>query len=376
MALSKDKKKALQKLRDSFIKDNKLDPETTKMGFLDENENIGKIERLPTGIIGFDVLTGGGWVKNKINQLVGGESVGKTTKLLRSIASWQATIKDFMAAYIPAEKSFDREWAIKQGCTEDATWVYEPRTAEENLDFVMKCAADDSGVDCLIIDTLQALASSKEVYKGKKKDGSPSDTERSVNDDTMALLPRLYSQFLRMYTSKAQDTLTLILASQVRTDITSMARDKEKETGGNALRHYNMLNVKMARKGDSAFPIKDGDYAPANSYAVQLTILKSKVRNRYKGNKLLIYFYHGSFDHRFNVICISKDLGLWDGKSLEYVANGETKEFKARGLKEAIEKMPDEAVAYLEPKLTEAYTKIVMNYIPEADVDEDEDGAL
>jgi RecA/RadA recombinase len=377
VALSKDKKKALQRLRDSFIKDNKLDPEKTKMGFLDENENIGKIERLPTGIIGFDILTNGGWVKNKINQLVGGESVGKTTKILRSIAHWQATIKDFMAAYIPAEKSFDREWAMKQGCAEDATWVYEPRTAEENLDFVMKCAADDSGVDCLIIDTLQALASSKEVYKGKKADGTPSDKERSVNDDTMALLPRLYSQFLRMYTSKALDTLTLILASQVRTDITSMARDKEKETGGNALRHYNVLNVKMSRKSDSAFPVKEGDYAPPNSYAIQLTITKSKVKDRYRGNKLMMYFYHGSFDHRFNVICIAKDLEVWDGKSFEYEVKGEKKEFKARGLKDAIDKMPDDAVAWLESKLMDAYTKKVMNYVPSADEDVgEEDGAL
>jgi RecA/RadA recombinase len=377
MSLSKEKKKALQKLRDSFLKDNKLDPEKTKMGFLDENENIGKIERLPTGLIGFDVLTGGGWVKGKINQLVGGESAGKTTKLLKSIAYWQDNLKDFVAAYIPAEKNFDREWATAQGCKEDSTWIYEPRLAEENLDFVMKCADDNSGVDCLIIDTLQALSSAKEVYKGKKADGTPADKERSVNDDTMALLPRLYSQFLRMYTSKASDTLTLILASQVRTDITSMARDKEKETGGNALRHYNVLNVKMTRKGDSAFPVKEGERAPPNSYAVQLTITKSKVKNRYKGNKLLMYFYHGSFDHRFNVICIARDLGLWDGKHLEYEVNGEKKEFKARGLKEAIEKMPPEAVMYLEPLLTDAYTNLVMNYIPSADNDiDEEDGAL
>jgi hypothetical protein len=180
-----------------------------------------------------------------------------------------------------------------------------------------------------------------------------------------------------MYTSKALDTLTLILASQVRTDITSMARDKEKETGGNALRHYNVLNVKMSRKGDSAFPVKEGEKAPPNSYAIQLTITKSKVKDRYRGNKLMMYFYHGSFDHRFNVICIAKDLGIWDGKSLEYIVNGETKQFKSRGIKESVEKLPDEAVAYLEPLLMEAYTKQVMNYIPTDEEDlEEEDGAL
>jgi RecA/RadA recombinase len=377
MALSKEKKKALQKLRDSFIKDNKLDPDKTKMGFLDENENIGKIERLPTGLVGFDVLTNGGWVKGKINQLVGGESVGKTTKFLKSIGYWQKNIKDFVAVYIPAEKSFDRKWAMAQGCEEDATWVFEPQTAEENLDFVMKCAADDSGVDCLIIDTLQALASNKEVYKGKSKDGSPSDKERSVNDDTMALLPRLYSQFLRMFTSKTTDTLTLILASQVRTDITSMARDKEKETGGNALKHYNMLNVKMRRASDSQFPIQVDGKAPPNSFVVQMTILKSKVKDRYKGNQLKMYFINGSFDHRFNVICISKDIEMWDGKTLTYETSEGTKEFKARGLKESIEKMPDEAVKWLEGRLTEAYTKKVMSYVVPADEETgEEDGVL
>ena len=39
--------------------------------------------------------------------------------------------------------------------------------------------------------------------------------------------------------------------------------------------------------------------------------------------------------------------------------------------------MPDEAVAYLEPLLTEAYTKLVMNYVPTVDEETDEeDGAL
>lgn len=371
MALSKEKKKSLQKLRDSFIKDNKLDPEKTKMGFLDENENIGKIERLPTGIIAFDVLTGGGWVKGKINQLVGGESAGKTTKLLKSIAYWQKAYKDFITSYIPAEKSFDREWAASQGCDPELTWVYEPRLAEENLDFVMKCAEEDSGVDCLVIDTLQALSSAKEMFQGK------TETEKSTKEDTMALLPRLYSQFMRMYTSKTTDTLTLILVSQVRTDITSMARMKDKETGGNALKHYNMLNVKMDRISDSKFPIQENGKIPPNSFAIQLTITKSKVKNRYRGNRILLYFYKGEFNHKFNVICVAKEIGLFDGKKLVYEAAGETKEFSCRGLKDSIEKMPDEAVAWLESKLTDAYTKKVMNYAIQEETEDDlEDGAL
>ena len=375
MPLSKDKKKAMMKLRDEFIKDNKLSEETP-MGFLDEKDSIGKISRLPTGLIGFDILTNGGWIKGKINQLVGGESVGKTTMLLNGIGHWQKTIEDFLTVYIPAEKNFDREWATAQGCTEDMTWVYEPQTAEQNLDYVMKCCSEESPVNCLVIDTLQALSSAKEVYKGKKNDGRPADKERSVFDDSMALLPRLYSQFLRMYTSKMANELTLILTSQVRTDLNPMANGANRETGGNALKHYNMLNVKATRLGDSAW--KCGDIPP-NSYVVKLQITKSKVKNRYRGNEILMYFYKGSFDHRFNVVAIGKDLGIHDGRSLTYQVGDETKEFKARGFNEFYSKIPDEAVAWIETKLLDKYTKQVMEYISveETLIEEgDEDGAL
>lgn len=385
MALSKDKKKAMMKLRDEFIKANKL-PANTKIGFPDENEEIGKIERLPTGLIAFDVLTGGGWVRNKINQLVGGESAGKSTSLLMDIANWQKD-PDFLSAYIPAEKNFDREWAEFNGVDLSSLWVYEPRSAEENLDFVMKCTSDGSPVNCLIIDTLQALASVKEIYDGKKQDGTHSDTERSTQDDSMALIPRLYSQFLRMYTAKTADTLTLILTSQVRTDIASMSKMKDKETGGNALKHYNVLNVKMNRVSDSKFPLSVGGKIPPNSFAVQLEITKSKVKNRYRGNKLLMYFHKGRFEHKFNVMGVAKELGLHDGRSYKYQGPNGPVEIKAKGFNDMYNKITDEAIADMESKLMNAYTDMVMNYIPAAEEKEttdapvapvvnDEDGAL
>jgi hypothetical protein len=129
--------------------------------------------------------------------------------------------------------------------------------------------------------------------------------------------------------------------------------------------------------GDAQFPVKEGEKAPPNSFPVKLTILKSKVKDRYRLNSIKIYFYHGAFDHRFNVLCIAKDLEIWDGKHITYEVNGEPKEFKSRGIKESIEKAPDDLVAYLEPKLMDAYTKLVMNYIPTNEDEEiEEDGAL
>lgn len=166
-----------------------------------------------------------------------------------------------------------------------------------------------------------------------------------------------------MYTAKTADLLTLILTSQVRTDLNPMAHGANRETGGNALKHYNMLNIKASRLGDSAW--KCGDIPP-NSYVVKLQITKSKVKDRYRGNEIQIYFYKGSFDHKFNVVAIAKDLGLHDGKTIKYIdAAGVEQELKAKGFNDMWNnRINDEAISYLESKLTSSYTEQVMNYIP------------
>jgi RecA/RadA recombinase len=366
MPLSKEKKNKINKLKSQFIKDNKINEDEIKMGFLNEDPKIGVIERLPTGIISFDVVTNGGFAKGKINQIFGGESAGKSTMFQVAMGHWQKIIDDFFTAYLPSEKSFDREWAIQNGCDPEMLWIFEALNAEMNLDFCMKCADPSSGVDCLIIDTLQALSSVKEVYK--KSNGKITKKEKSVEDDSMALIPRLYSQFLRMYTSRSVDKLTLILASQVRTDLSPMANGAKRATGGNAIGHYNVLSVKMTRTGKSDWPTSD---LPPNSYPGKFVVDKSKVKGRYKGNELPFYFYKGSFDHNFNVVALAKHLDIFDGK--KYTMNDGT-EIKAMGFNDFFNnKATQEVIDEMESKLMPTYTKLVMGYeVPPAGEDNGE----
>lgn len=371
MPLSAEKRKQIKKLKDKFIKDNKLDPETIKMGFLNEDPTIGVIDRLPTGIIAFDVVTNGGFAKGKINQIFGGESAGKSTLFQRAMGNWQQANPDYFTAYLPSEKSFDREWAIANGCDPDMLWIFEALNAEMNLDFCMKCALPENGVDCLIIDTLQALASVKEVYK--KAGGKITKTEKSVEADSMALLPRLYSQFLRMYTSRSVDNLTLILASQVRTDLAPMANGAKRATGGNAIGHYNVLSVKMTRTGKTDWPTSE---IPPNSYPGKFVIDKSKLKDRYKGNELPFYFYKGSFDHNFNVVALAKKLEIFDGKKY-IMSTGE--EITSRGFNDFFDnKATPEVIADMEARLMPTYTELVMGYAPKVITEdiEDADGEI
>jgi hypothetical protein len=148
---------------------------------------------------------------------------------------------------------------------------------------------------------------------------------------------------------------------------------REKQTGGNALKHYNLLDIEMKRLSDNNWPTSREDITP-NSFVVQLKLEKTKIMGRYRGNSILMYFKEGKFEHKFNVLAISKDLGLHDGKTLEYKVISPdpikdegvelTREFKAKGFNDMYNRIPDEAIAWLENEIPITYTKQVLDYIP------------
>jgi recombination protein RecA len=368
MALSEQKKNAVKKKVNEFLKrfaDKKGEKKKgIDIGFMADNEKLGLIERQRTGIIGFDVLTGGGLAKGKINQIWGPPGCGKSTLMLKATATGQKTIDDFLAAYLNNERTLDRDYAEFLGVSLSDLIVAEMSTTEESADLVNFLADPESGVDFVAFDTIQALSPEGELVTAKGQ-------EKSVSDNTMALMPRAWSQFLRMYTSKNLG-MTLLLGSQVRMDLGGFMA-KEKETGGNAIKHYNILTVQMNQlsiqgAGNWPYTIASASVAPPNSFPIQLTIQKAKMRNRYKGNKLKIYFYKGQLEHKFNVLAIAKDLGIFDGRSFKYTVQGTVDnvdgehevEIRAKGFMDFYNKVSDEVVDYMESLLMNEYTKVIM----------------
>jgi len=345
-------KKDILKFIGKFKKERGLEDNTKiRIGFMSDDAEIGKIERLPTGIIGFDVLTGGGFIKGKINQIYGEEGCGKSTLILKSIGNIQAQDPDFIANYQNNEKTLDKDYVAFNSIDQERFLIGEFTTNEEVADFCNFVTEPDSHINLSAFDTIQALSCDGELYKGEK--------EKSVKDNTMALIPRMYSQFLRMYTSKSVGHLTLILASQVRMDLGSFMPSK-RETGGNAIKHYNILTVEMQKAAINSHWPGGKDQITPKSFPVRLRIRKAKLMNRYEGNEIIIYFYQGSFEHRFNVVAISKDLNIHDGRTLVYEREGEKQEFKAKGFYDFYQKIPDEAIAWLESKIPDTYTESIM----------------
>lgn len=100
-------RKAMDKINKELARKNK-----TSYGALHLGSEMTSVDRIQTGWITFDVITGGGFPRTRATQVKGPEHVGKTTVILDAIALLQAS--DEVAIWVQGEE-FDRDWAVKRG---------------------------------------------------------------------------------------------------------------------------------------------------------------------------------------------------------------------------------------------------------------------
>jgi len=369
---TKEKRKKIKLATTAFIKKHKLENnDNVKIGIMSEDDSIGNIKQFETGNVAVDILTGG-FFQGMVNVIYGNQSVGKSTFVRDMVRHTQKKYEAFHL-YMNQEKTMDRKYWQDNGVNMDMLSVGEFETVEQSLDMCNKAATGELPFDILEIDTLQALSPDSEIHKGK-------DT-KSVEANTIAQIPRLYSQFLRMYTS-LNTGLSLVLVSQVRTaGIGGGGMPFDGMTGGNAIGHYCNLIVKMTRSESTAQWPYSVTALPPHSYVVLYKIDKIKGASRYRGLKIKGYFYKGKFDRRFNIIAIGKDLEVHDGKSFSYPNPSNSDElltYTCRGLNEMIngvKTLPDEAVDYMETLLEPAFLKLAneeMDTLIEPDIELDE----
>ncbi len=199
-------------------------------------------ERQSFGYKCLDKLTGGGIERGNCSVIWGSKGCGKTTIALKLIATAQAEGK--IAAYLDVERSYDPIWAKSFGVdTENLIYLVCP-TAEAVMDAVIKLCKEKV-VDIIVLDSVQGLSPHGEQYEGK------ADKERSVQDDTMALLARKLSQFFRMAIPHISDAkCALLLIGQARMDLGSFIK-METLSGGHALMHNSRLILRI-RHGQGA----------------------------------------------------------------------------------------------------------------------------
>lgn len=194
-------------------------------------------ERIPTGIDQIDKLIGGGIPEGMFSVIWGNKSSTKTTLSYLIVA--QAQKRGKQCLYIDLEQSFDKIWAEKMGVDLDRLLIAKFSSAEESFDSIIKLC-NEKCVNLIVLDSIQSLSpqGEKETKTGK---------ERSVADDTMALLARKLSQFFRMTANGvAKGKVAILLIGQARTNLSAFIK-LDTLSGGHALQHWSAITLKAYR---------------------------------------------------------------------------------------------------------------------------------
>jgi recombination protein RecA len=194
--------------------------------------------RIPFKSDALNIITSGGVPTGRFSVIWGGKGCTKTTQCYDLVANAQKMDKTCL--WVDFERSFDKDWATLQGVNVDEL-IMAPifDNAEVAMDTIISLTKTKA-IDLIILDSVQGLSpvGEQETKKG---------VEKSLTDDTMALLARKLSQFFRMSSAKVYESdCTVVLIGQTRMDLGGFITF-EKLSGGHALEHWSSMTIQLRR---------------------------------------------------------------------------------------------------------------------------------
>lgn len=244
----------------------------------------------PSGILALDysVLRIGGIPRNRITEIYGPESGGKTTLTLHVIAESQRAGE--LCAFVDAEHAFDPNWAKRLGVDVDKLYVSQPDNGEQALE-ITESLVRSQAFGVIVVDSVAALVPKAEL-------------EGDMGDANMGLHARLMSQAMRKLTAAVSKSGgALIFINQIREKIGVMFGTPETTTGGRALKFYASLRLDIRRIS----AIKEGDKVVGN--LVRIKAVKNKLAPPFRETETGLMFDRG-FDLVGSLIDMAVEQGI------------------------------------------------------------------
>lgn len=203
------------------------------------SQKIAPVPRMPSGVLAFDLASGGGFPTSNLSVVWGGKDTGKSTFLYMLMATYQRLNPGKVVAFLDLEDNYDSEYGSNIGVDDDRLLRLQPDYAEMGIDMAHQVVNEADDVGLLAVDSLVGLVPSREL-------------EISAEDAVVGTQGLLLSRFVR----KTQNILsrirreqgrrvTVVCVNQVRTKIGVMRGDPDMMPGGNALAHYASMVVKF-----------------------------------------------------------------------------------------------------------------------------------
>ena len=325
-----DKKKALetalQQIEKNFGKG-------TVMRLGDKAEM--NVDVIPTGSLTLDLALGvGGLPKDRIVEIYGPESSGKTTLALHVLAETQKQGGE--VAFVDAEHALDPEYAAALGVDIDNLLISQPDYGEQALE-ITDALVRSGAVSAVVVDSVAALTPRAEI-------------EGEMGDAAVGLQARLMSQALRKLAgSIAKTGCMVIFINQIRDKIGVIYGSSETTTGGRALKFFASVRLDIRRTEG----LKVGGELVGNHTRVK--VVKNKVAPPFREAEFDIMYGEG-ISHTGELI----DLGVrYDlvQKSGSWFSIGEERIGQGRDNAKAYLRDNPEAAAALEAAIRAAVAK-------------------
>jgi recombination protein RecA len=254
-----------------------------------------------TGLNKLDKATGiGGYPLNRVIEIFGPESSGKTTLTLHAIAECQKA--GGIATFIDAEHALDIIYAQNLGVNVEKLLISQPDNGEHALDILETCVKTNREMQpkhpsIIVVDSVAALIPKAEL-------------EGEMGDPAVGLQARMMSQSMRRLTSMMKNSnCVVIFINQTRARISFGYGPSTTTTGGNALKFYASVRIDVRRIGQD----KDGkktENAKVTGAKTKVKIVKNKVAPPFVEFESVIRFGEGFDELRdvYETLCALKSV--------------------------------------------------------------------
>nr|CAD1828367.1 unnamed protein product [Ananas comosus var. bracteatus] len=193
---------------------------------------------ISTGSLKLDLALGiGGLPRGRIVEIFGKEASGKTTLALHIVKEAQKI--GGCCAYFDVENALNPSFAESIGINTGNLLIARPDSAENSLSIV-NTLVNSGSVDVIVVDSVAALVPKCEL------DGIIDLNSEDVQS-------RLMTQALRkIHDSLSRSKTLVIFVNQVRANLRSnqsVGEKNEVACGGNALKFYAAIRMRISRKG-------------------------------------------------------------------------------------------------------------------------------
>lgn len=243
------------------------------------------LQFIGSGCQTLDLALGGGWVKNRVINIVGDKSTGKTLLCIEACSNFEIQYPKGKMRYRECESAFDIPYAGALGMPIDKVdFGDDPlETIEDMFADLEKVLKGAKGPELYIVDSLDALSDNAELKRDM--------TEGSYGAEKAKKLSQLFRRLVRRLES---GQVTVMIVSQVRDKIGATFGRKTTRSGGRALDFYASQVVYLAHIEQLNRTI--GGSKRAVGIKVKAKVDKNKVGLPFRESEFKLRFGYGIDD--------------------------------------------------------------------------------